>query len=857
MINADINRYRPLTCLLPFLLSLLTVSCSGEAREGVSDPIEWSSAGLSGGDLLAGSHSGRVGDHLFFAGGSDAQYPPALGAESRVTSRISRLEADRQGAFVLRETSVTLPHPVAYGAAVATPSGLLIAGGSDGETDFDTVYLISADGGGEPVLEELPRLPEPLVFASAAYRQGTVIVAGGLGAERNPDRPGRAYALQLEREGAVREWSRLPDLPGRTTLAASAGIQDDGLGDALYLFGSFPRHHDAALDNGAAAPVYRFRRGEWGEAAAPAGDARAEGGAAFPYGEAHLLLFGEKVHAYHTITDSWADAGALPGGLLAAGAPFAYEDGIGLPARTPDGERQMLLRGAFETVSLPFGAVNYTVIALYMALLVGMGYYFSRQREGVDYFLAGQRIPWWAAGLSIYATQLSAITFIALPALAFATNWLVFPSYFTILMMVPIVIAFYLPFFRRLRITTAYEYLELRFSPAVRLFGSLSFMLFQLGRMSVLVFLPALVITAIIGMDIYLAIILMGILSIVYTVLGGMEAVVWTDVLQVFVLMFGILYSLLFVVVDAGGFGSVYTMALSDGKLTLLDWSGSVTELVTWSIFLGSFALQFGPYTTDQAVIQRYLTTSSEKEAAKSLWTNGLMAVPTGFLFFALGSCLYVFYKLNPELIALGMQNDQIFPLFIGQQLPAGLAGLVIAGIFAATMSSMDSSMHSIATAWSVDVHPRLFGRREGEAMRRVARIVVLVVGLFGILTACMLALLPIRSLYFLFQEIVGLLGSALAGIFILGIFTRKANAAGVLSGAVASLILMAAAKFLTGIHFYLYPLIGIPACLGIGYLVSRLWPKSQGRTEGLTYRTLRAPHSGEAEPQQNQNLSQ
>jgi solute:Na+ symporter, SSS family len=348
----------------------------------------------------------------------------------------------------------------------------------------------------------------------------------------------------------------------------------------------------------------------------------------------------------------------------------------------------------------------------------------------------------------------------------------------------------------------------------------LSFIIFQLGRMSVMVFLPALVITAIIGMDIYVAIILMGIFSIVYTVMGGMEAVVWTDVIQVVVLVFGIMYSLGFIIAHVGGVGPIYEIAMTDSKLLMFDWSFSFTDLVTWSIFLGTFALQFGPYTTDQAVIQRYLTTKNEKEASKSIWTNGIISVPTGFLFFALGVCLYVFYKMSPDLIHLGMQNDQIFPLFIGQQLPGGLSGLVIAGIFAASMSSLDSSMHSISTAWTVDFYRRFnpdLKRKSGSGLQNCG----FDCGPFGTAMACVLAMFPIQSLYFLFQEIVGLLSSALAGIFILGIFTERASSKGVIIGALISLIVMAFVKFQTGIHFYVYPLIGMPVCIIVGYLFS------------------------------------
>lgn len=552
--------------------------------------------------------------------------------------------------------------------------------------------------------------------------------------------------------------------------------------------------------------------------------------------------FSRDIFAYHTITDTWVIVGKLPAPSPVTTTAVQWDGNIIIPTGeiSPGVRTDKVWKGTIAPETLGFGFINYSVIGFYLILMVTVGIYFSKRENATDdFFLAGKRIPWWAAGLSIYATQLSAITFIAVPAIPFATNWEVYPGYITILLIVPIVITFYLPFFRRLNVTTAYQYLEKRFNLGVRLFGSISFIIFQLGRMSVVVFLPALAITAILGMNIYLAIILMGVFATVYTTLGGVEAVIWTDVIQVIILVAGMIYSLIFIVAHVGGIDIIYNIALHDSKLQMFDWRLSYTDLVTWSIFLGTFALQFGPYTTDQAVVQRYLTTKDEKEAAKSLWINGIISVPTGLLFFVLGTCLYVFYKLNPELLSVGMQTDQVFPLFIGQQLPVGFAGLVIAGIFSASMSSLDSSMHSISTAWTVDFHERFNPGSTEEYRLGLARKVVVIVGLFGTAMACMLASFPIQSLYFLFQEIIGLLGSALAGVFMLGIFTSSATGRGVLIGAFASLLAMAFAKFFTDIHFYIYPLMGIPVCVLVGYVISLFADSQEKNLSGLTYRKL------------------
>ena len=206
-----------------------------------------------------------------------------------------------------------------------------------------------------------------------------------------------------------------------------------------------------------------------------------------------------------------------------------------------------------------FGALDYTVIAVYFAALIAMGLFFARrERSTEDFFLGGRRIPWWAAGLSIYGTQLSAITFMAIPAKAYATNWVYCLGNFTILLAAPFVVLLYLPFFRRLNVTTAYEYLERRFSGGIRLLGSGSYLLFQLGRMGIVLYLPALALAAVTGVDIRLCIVAMGVLATTYAVLGGIEAVIWTDVVQVFVLLGGALVALVIISTGVdGGFGAI------------------------------------------------------------------------------------------------------------------------------------------------------------------------------------------------------------------------------------------------------------------------------------------------------------
>lgn len=244
-----------------------------------------------------------------------------------------------------------------------------------------------------------------------------------------------------------------------------------------------------------------------------------------------------------------------------------------------------------------------------------LGYYFMRKEKGGDdFFKGGGRIPWWAAGISIYATMLSAITYMAYPAKAYATNWTYYPMLITILLVSFPVIKYYLPFFRRLNVTTAYEYLEHRFSGAVRLMASAVFIIFMVARMALVLYLPSLALTAVTGINIWVCIALMGVITIIYCTMGGVEAVIWGDVVQGIILVGGALVSAAYLIFSTeGGFGGFVDIAMADEKLKLVDWSFDFTKATFWVVVLGGIANNLISYTSDQTVIQRYLTTKTRK----------------------------------------------------------------------------------------------------------------------------------------------------------------------------------------------------------------------------------------------------
>jgi SSS family transporter len=486
------------------------------------------------------------------------------------------------------------------------------------------------------------------------------------------------------------------------------------------------------------------------------------------------------------------------------------------------------------------GVLDWAAIGAYGLVLLIMGLYFMRRERGTeDYFLAGGRIPWWAAGISIFATGLSAITFMAIPAKSYDTDWIYFIQNMGVLIVIPAVVWIFLPFFRRLSVTTAYEYLEYRFNASLRLAGSAIYMLFQVGRVAIVTLLPALALSAVTGFDVTACILVMGGVCIVYTVLGGIEAVIWSDVLQTVILMGGALWALVVMIngID-GGFVAFVDEASASAKFRMADVSFDLTRPTLLVIVLGAIFTSIIPYTSDQSIVQRYLTTKDEKASRRAIWLNGLMAIPASILFFGLGTALWVYYRANPAELEPTDKLDQILPFFIVDQLPAGVAGLVIAAVFAAAMSSLDSSMNSVSAAFTTDWYRR-FRPDGGDAhYLRVARVATIGIGVIGTGAAIFMAALEDASLLDVWFKVIGLFGSPLAGLFILGVLSRRAGALAGWCGLLAGVGSVLIASTLTPVSGLIYSVFGIVGCVVVGMVVGAFAPTGRSM-DGLTISTM------------------
>ncbi len=391
-----------------------------------------------------------------------------------------------------------------------------------------------------------------------------------------------------------------------------------------------------------------------------------------------------------------------------------------------------------------------------------------------------------------------------------------------------------MPFYRRLNLTCAYEYLELRFNVGTRLVASLLFIVFQCGRTAIVLYLPALALATVANFDLTTCILLMGALCIVYTVAGGIEAVIWTDVAQAIVLMGGAVLGLVIAVMRIdGGVSAVLQQASAQGKFfETVDWSWDIAAGTAWTVMLGSVFHQLFFYSASQDVVQRYFTTPDQKAAARAIWANALLVVPAQALFFAIGTVLFVYYRQHPERLDPVFPTDAIFPLFIVREMPVGIAGLVVAGIFAAAQSTLSSSLNSVATAYVTDFHRRFRDLASDRECLNVARLVTVLVGVVGMAAALWIARADVRSLFEAFLNVIGMLGGTISGLFILGIFTRRANGPGALLGALASASVVWLVH--TRMHFYWFAFTGISTCVLVGYAASFCFPCANKDTTGL-----------------------
>jgi len=439
--------------------------------------------------------------------------------------------------------------------------------------------------------------------------------------------------------------------------------------------------------------------------------------------------------------------------------------------------------------SLPM--IDLVVIVGYILGIVLFGAWFFRHSRTMEGFTVGSRsMPGWAIGLSMLATYLSSISFLANPGKTYAHNWSPFVFSLTIPIACWISARWFIPLYRGKLQTTAYEHLEYRFGYWARAYSGMALILLQVGRIAVVLYLVSLAMQELLGWNIVAVILVLGFLTVLYTVLGGIEAVVWTDVVQAIVLMAGGLVCCgLLVMRMPGGVNHALSVAWGQGKFGFGGWRFDLMLEGFWVVFIFGVVDNLRNFGVDQNFVQRYLAARSDHEARKSLWLGGLLYVPVSALFFLIGTLLFMYYgslPLSPEGLPTG--GDKIFPYFIVTELPPGFTGLVIAAVMAAGMSTLDSSINVSATVWVVDFYQRLIRRDASEhQLLNMTRWTSVSVGVLGTLAS--LLMIRERTVLDTWWKFSGIFGGAMLGLFLLGILIRTANSRGAILGVLAGIL--------------------------------------------------------------------
>lgn len=482
-----------------------------------------------------------------------------------------------------------------------------------------------------------------------------------------------------------------------------------------------------------------------------------------------------------------------------------------------------------------FTVIDLVILVVYLAAVLFAGLHFSKKEmKGKEFFKGDGTIPWWVTSVSIFATLLSPISFLSLAGNSYGGTWIMWFAQLGMLIAIPIAIRFFLPIYSKLDIDTAYHYLELRFhSKGLRVLGAVMFIVYQIGRMSIIMYLPSMVLSNLTGINVNLLIIVMGVIAIIYSYTGGLKSVLWTDFIQGTVLLVGVTFALIFLVAHInGGMGSIFD-AFQAGKFLAADEPIFDPNLLKNSVFLmiiGAGLNTCSSYISSQDIVQRFTTTTDTKKLNKMMLTNGALSIFIATVFYLIGTGLFVFYGQNPDL-AQTVQQDQIFASFIAYQLPVGVTGLLLAAIYAASQSTLSTGLNSVATSWTLDIQERLSKKEMSfELQTRIAQFVSLGVGILAIVVSMILANGEIKSAYEWFNGFMGLVLGVLAGTFVLGAFTKKATTLGAYAAFAVSAIVIIWVKYTKpDVSIWAYSLITIGISVVVGMLVSLIQRKVTG----------------------------
>lgn len=456
--------------------------------------------------------------------------------------------------------------------------------------------------------------------------------------------------------------------------------------------------------------------------------------------------------------------------------------------------------------------IDIVVIVLYLAAMVGVGVFFSRKNTSTEQFTkASGHIQGWALGLSLYATFLSSNTFLGVPGKSFGSNWNSFVFSLSMPFAAWIAAKYFVPFYRRSGEISAYTHLENRFGPWARTYAMVCFVLTQLARMGSIFFGIALTLEALTGIDMRMIMIVSGLCIIVYTMLGGMEAVIWTEVAQGIIKTIGAIVVLIIIIMELNnGFQDIIRIGAADDKFSLGSFDATDFNTSTfWVVLLYGFFINLNNFGIDQNYVQRYHTAENAKEASRSIWLCVYWYLPVSLVFFFIGTALYAYFDQHPELIQAVKEQvaldkgipfnaltpadygDKVLPHFMVTKVPHGLLGLIIAAILSAAMSTISSGMNSSATVFLKDIYQRYIQKDiPPKKELRILYISTATMGILAIITG--IVMMGVKSILDLWWQLAGIFAGGMLGLFLLGMLARSAgNAAAKIATTIGVLVIL------------------------------------------------------------------
>src|ERR1035437_6138824 len=490
--------------------------------------------------------------------------------------------------------------------------------------------------------------------------------------------------------------------------------------------------------------------------------------------------------------------------------------------------------------------IDYLIIAASLATSLSIGLRFGKNQNSTQhYFISKGTIPSWAIGMSLMATLVSSVTFLAYPGEGYSSNWILLIQGLMVPVVLLFMVWFIVPLYREVIGLSTYEYFEKRFGLFARMYSSTAFVLTHFSKMGTVFFLLALALSNMTGINTYLIILVIGFVVITITLIGGIEAVIWADVVQGFLLITGGIISFIVLLFALkGGPVEVWHIAQANGKTGFGPYDFNFKKLTFVVMAINGVFYAIQKYGTDQTMVQRYLTARSDKSAIRAALMGVGLTVPLWILFMFIGTALFVFYKQNP--LPVGTRPDAVFPYFIMTNLPPGVVGLILAALISAAISSLGSDLNCLGAIGVQDFYKKMFPKKSDKQYLTASRCLVVFGGVGSLLIATLYIMAGSEGVLGIVFTLYAIFSGGIAGIFLLGLFSPRANKQGLTIGIIACVFFTAYA-FLTstqiGIgdqkhlllnfgnynfthHKYMLGVYSHLIVIGVGFLASLFFPK-------------------------------